>query len=74
MARRIWQGDFAQFWFGFRSSRIGRPMVDGAHAENTVGLPEGGALQTPDRPLGIVARNRLARQGRWALRSDGTKN
>lgn len=75
MARRIWQGDFARFWFGFRSARDGRrPAAGSPGSGGAAGPLDDGTLQTPDRPLGIVARNRQAQRERWALRGGTAKN
>ena len=68
MARHIWQGDFARFWFGFRSMLDSRLAAGQARAGGEAVAPDGGPLQSPDRPLGIVARNRRAQREKWALR------
>lgn len=68
MARHIWQSDFAHFWFGFRSSLDSRMAAGRVRAGGEAAQPDGGPLQTPDRPLGIVERNRRAQREKWALR------
>lgn len=63
MARHLWDGDFAQFWFGFRS-----PLDRRVRRQDP--LPDDmGPAEADQKPVGIVERNRRARRGKWVLRS-----
>ena len=61
MARKIWQGDFVWLWFGRRPHRQGE-------RSSPPRVPND--AKADDHPLGIVERNRLARQEKWALKLD----
>lgn len=63
MARRVWDGDFASIWFGFRNPldrRVRRPDLTRSKT---------GPVEAGEKPGSIVERNRRARREKWALRT-----
>ena len=61
MARKIWQGDFAQFWFGPRMTARLRPKAPRPK-------PKAEAKKTPGRALGIVEAHRKALREKRVLK------
>lgn len=71
MARRIWHGEFARFWFGFDGGVEARIAAGRARLRRDRAPAAGKQARKADPPLGIVERNRLARREKWALRNPG---
>lgn len=63
MARKIWQGDFARFWFGPRAAPPGPTRKPPPKARKPASKPaEAG------RPLGIVEAHRRALREKRVLK------